>query len=95
VRYRDVGYILPFVTNLWMFITPVLYSANMIPEKWRVIYSLNPMTGVVEGFRQVLLGTPSALSPLLMGLSVLISLVMFVSGMFYFRRMEKQFADMI
>jgi lipopolysaccharide transport system permease protein len=95
VRYRDVGYILPFVTNLWMFITPVLYSASMIPEKWRVIYSLNPMTGVVEGFRQVLLGTPSALSPLLMGLSVLISLIMFVSGMFYFRRMEKQFADMI
>jgi lipopolysaccharide transport system permease protein len=95
VRYRDVGYILPFVTNLWMFITPVLYSASMIPEKWKVIYSLNPMTGVVEGFREALLGTPPALSPLLMGLSVLISLIMFVSGMFYFRRMEKQFADMI
>jgi lipopolysaccharide transport system permease protein len=95
VRYRDVGYILPFITNIWMFITPVLYSASMIPAKWKVLYSLNPMTGVVEGFREVLLGTPPALSPWLMALSVVISIIMFISGMFYFRRMEKQFADMI
>lgn len=95
VRYRDVGYILPFVTNLWMFITPVLYSSSLIPEKWRVIYSLNPMTGVIEGFRQALLGTPSIISIWLIGLSVVISIIMFVSGMFYFRRMEKEFADMI
>lgn len=95
VRYRDVGYILPFVTNLWMFITPVLYSASMIPEKWRVIYSLNPMTGVIEGFRYALLGTTQSISVLMIVLSIVISILMFVSGMFYFRRMEKQFADMI
>jgi lipopolysaccharide transport system permease protein len=95
VRYRDVGYILPFFTNIWMFITPVLYSSSMIPEKWRVIYALNPMTGVIEGFRQALLGTQPILPIWLIGLSALIAIIMFISGMFYFRRMEKQFADMI
>lgn len=95
VRYRDVGYILPFITNIWMFITPVLYSSSMIPEKWRFVYALNPMTGVIEGFRQALLGTEPTISYWLIGLSVLIAIIMFISGMFYFRRMEKQFADMI
>jgi lipopolysaccharide transport system permease protein len=95
VRYRDFNYILPFVTQLWLFITPVLYSAKVIPQKWLWLYSLNPMTGVIESFRHCLLGTDFSISPLLMVISILISILMFISGLFYFRRMEREFADMI
>ena len=95
VRYRDVGYIMPFVSNLWMYLTPVVYSSSMIPEKWRLIYSLNPMTGVVEGFRYALLGTARSGSVMMILVSSVIAVLILVTGMFYFRRMEKQFADMI
>jgi len=95
VRYRDVGYLMPFLTNIWMYITPVVYPASMIPEKWRLIYYLNPMTGVVEGFRYALLGTTQSISTGMVLLSAAISLIILVTGLFYFRRMEKQFADMI
>jgi len=95
VRYRDVGYIMPFVSNLWMYLTPVVYSSSMIPEKWRLIYSLNPMTGVVEGFRYALLGTARSGSVMMILVSSVIAILILVTGMFYFRRMEKQFADMI
>ena len=95
VRYRDVSYILPFVTQLWLFITPVLYSAKVIPQKWLWLYSLNPMTGVIESFRHCLLGTTFSISPTMMVISILISILMFISGLFYFRRMEREFADMI
>ena len=95
VRYRDVGYIMPFVSNLWMYLTPVVYSSSMIPEKWRLIYSLNPMTGVVEGFRYALLGTARSGSVMMILVSSVIAGLILVTGMFYFRRMEKQFADMI
>ncbi|MHC1783386.1 MAG: ABC transporter permease [Anaerolineaceae bacterium] len=95
VMYRDIGYILPFLTQFWLFITPIAYPASMVPEKWRLLYALNPMTGVVEGFRWALLGTQQANSWLMLGVSTLIAIIVLVSGLFYFRRMERLFADMV
>jgi len=94
VKYRDVGYALPFLTNFWLFITPVAYSAKVISDKWQLIYSLNPMAGVVTGFRWALLGTqiPSGTT---LAVSACISLLVLVSGLFYFRNMERTFADTI
>jgi lipopolysaccharide transport system permease protein len=95
VMYRDFGYILVFIPTFWMYISPVVYSSSMIPEKWRLLYSLNPMTGVIEGFRWALLGTQRVVTPLMFGISAAISVILFITGMFYFRRMERVFADMI
>ncbi len=94
VLYRDVGYILPFLTQLWLLLTPVAYSASEVPEQWRLIYALNPMAGVVEGFRWALLGSSSAPGPMLF-VSSAISILLLISGMYYFRRMERTFADMV
>ncbi len=94
VQYRDVNYVLPFLTQFWLFLTPVAYSAKIISEKWQVVYSLNPMAGVVNGFRWALLGTNTGPN-LNMGISIGISLLFLVSGLFYFRAMERTFADMI
>jgi lipopolysaccharide transport system permease protein len=94
VQYRDVNYALPFLTQFWLFITPVAYSSNLISEKWQLIYSLNPMAGVVNGFRWALLGTNTGPGPE-MTVSVLISIVILIGGLFYFRNMEKTFADTI
>jgi lipopolysaccharide transport system permease protein len=94
VIYRDVGYILPFMTQLWFFITPIVYSSSEISEQWRFLYALNPMTGVVEGFRWALLGTQTAPGPMIL-VSSAAALVILISGLFYFRRMERTFADMI
>ena len=94
VQYRDVNYALPFLTQFWFFITPVVYSASVISEKWQMVYSLNPMAGVVNGFRWALLGVgngPDAALWVSVGISVLI----LVSGLFYFRNMERTFADTI
>ncbi|PKN96990.1 MAG: phosphate ABC transporter permease [Chloroflexi bacterium HGW-Chloroflexi-4] len=95
VMYRDINYMLPFITQLWMFISPVVYASSIVPEKWRVLYSLNPMAGVVEGFRWALLGTQQSISPLMIAISSVIALTLFISGLFFFRRMERVFADMI
>jgi lipopolysaccharide transport system permease protein len=93
VAYRDVNYILPFLTQMWMFITPIVYSSSMVPAQWQVIYSLNPMAGVVNGFRWALLGTePPAPT---MWISVGVAVIMLISGLFYFKKMERQFADLI
>ncbi|HZU87187.1 MAG TPA: ABC transporter permease [Anaerolineaceae bacterium] len=95
VLYRDIGYIIPFLTQMWLFITPVVYPTSMLPEGWRFIYALNPMSGVVDGFRWALLGNQqNAPGPTLI-ISSVISVLVLVSGMFYFRRMERQFADMV
>jgi lipopolysaccharide transport system permease protein len=94
VQYRDVNYALPFLTQFWLFITPVAYSASVISEKWQLVYSLNPMAGVVNGFRWALLGAGSG-PDLALWVSVIISLVILVSGLFYFRNMERTFADRI
>ncbi len=94
VLYRDINYILPFLTQFWLFITPVAYPSSMIPERWQLIYALNPMTGVVEGFRWALLGTENV-AWLQLGVSTAISLLILISGLFYFRRMERTFADTV
>lgn len=94
VKYRDVNYALPFLTQFWLFVTPVAYSASVISPKWRLLYSLNPMAGVVNGFRWALLGSGTGPDAALW-VSVGISLLALVSGLFYFRGMEKTFADTI
>ncbi len=94
VLYRDIGYMIPYITQLWFYLTPIVYSSGEVPEEWRFFYALNPMVGVVEGFRWALLGTADAPDPMI-AVSATISLVIFISGMFYFRRMERTFADMV
>jgi lipopolysaccharide transport system permease protein len=94
VQYRDVNYALPFMTQFWLFITPVAYSSNLISEQWQLVYSLNPMAGVVNGFRWALLGKNTGPGPE-MAVSVVISIIILIGGLFYFRNMEKTFADTI
>lgn len=94
IKYRDITYIIPFLIQLWFFLTPVAYPSSIIPEAWRFAYSLNPMTGVVEGFRWALLGDQNAPWIALL-LSSLIVVVVFVSGLLYFRHMEYEFADVV
>jgi lipopolysaccharide transport system permease protein len=94
VRYRDVKYILPFLVQVWLFATPVAYSSTLVPERWRTLYGLNPMTGVVDGFRWSLLGTPPPPPGTLLVSLATIGLLL-VSGLFHFRRMERQFADVV
>ena len=94
VKYRDVRYTIPFLTQLWFFITPVAYTNSLIPDRWRILYALNPMVGVVEGFRWSLLGKSSALG-LSFWISVLMVIIFLVTGLFYFRRLEKSFADIV
>ena len=94
VEYRDVRYTVPFLTQLWLFATPIAYPSSLVPEKWQVLYGLNPMAGVVEGFRWALLGTQSSPTPTILA-SSLAALTILVTGAFYFRRMERTFADVI
>jgi lipopolysaccharide transport system permease protein len=94
VRYRDVNYVTPFITQFLLFLTPVVYSANMVPPQWQLIYSLNPMASVVNGFRWALLGTATP-PDMRLAISVLVALILLVSGLFVFRRMERSFADLI
>jgi lipopolysaccharide transport system permease protein len=94
VAYRDINYIIPFLTQFWLFITPIAYSAKLIPPTWQLLYALNPMAGVVAGFRWALLGVGDGPDQALM-ISTVIALVVLVSGLFYFRRMERTFADMV
>jgi lipopolysaccharide transport system permease protein len=93
VHYRDVRYAIPFLIQIWLFATPVVYPASLVPEKFRFLMGLNPMSGVVEGFRWALLGQ-EAPGPLLW-VSVAVTFVVLVSGLFYFRRLERTFADVI
>jgi lipopolysaccharide transport system permease protein len=94
VQFRDIRYVIPFLTQLWMFSTPIAYPSSLIPEAWRTLYALNPMVGVVEGFRWALLGTDTAPGPMIIVSSV-VAVALLVSGAFYFRRMEKTFADVV
>jgi len=95
VMYRDINYVLPFLTTIWMYISPVVYASSTIPAKWRFLYSLNPMVGVIEGFRWALLGTKQSISAGMIAISSGIALLIFITGLFFFRRMERVFADMI
>lgn len=94
VQFRDVRYTIPFLTQLWMFATPVAYPSSLVPEKWRALFGLNPMAGVVEGFRWALLGKPNSPGPLLW-VSLASVLVLLIGGLVYFRRMESTFADVV
>jgi lipopolysaccharide transport system permease protein len=94
VQYRDVRYTIPFLTQFWLFATPVAYPSSLVPEPWRTFYGLNPMAGVVEGFRWALLGKSEGPGPLLI-VSVFIVLFLLLGGLIYFRRMERTFADVV
>lgn len=94
VRYRDIQHVLPFLVQLWLFATPIAYPTSLLAERWRPLYALNPMVGVVEGFRWALLGSGSAPGSVLLN-SSLVALIMLVSGAFVFRRNERFFADVI
>ena len=94
VQFRDVRHAVPFLLQAWMFATPIAYPSSLLDEPWRTLYGLNPMVGVVEGFRWALLGTETAPHPTIV-LSSIVALALFIGGIFYFRRMEKTFADVV
>lgn len=94
IKYRDFRYVIPFLTQLWMFASPVVYPASLVPERWRVLYALNPLTGVIEGFRWAVLGTEVNPWPGLL-VSTVSAIIVFISGVAYFKRTERFFADII
>jgi homopolymeric O-antigen transport system permease protein len=94
VKYRDVRYVVPFLVQIWLFMTPVAYPSSLLSEPWRTVYGLNPMVGVVEGFRWALLGANTAPGPMVLA-SATAAVLILISGAFYFRHMEKIFADVV
>jgi lipopolysaccharide transport system permease protein len=94
VQYRDIPYIIPFLLQFWMFLTPIAYPTKIVPENLQWLLGLNPMAGVVDGFRWALLGTDTGPGPL-MAASVVVAILLFVTGLYYFRRAEDHFADRI
>ena len=94
VRYRDIGYAIPFLIQIWLFITPVAYPSSIVPERWRGLYGLNPMAGVVEGFRWALLDTAAAPGGTI-AVSTAVVAVLFLGGVVWFRRMDHSFADVV
>lgn len=94
VRYRDVGYTVPFLVQVWMFVCPIVYPVSLVPEQWQVIYGLNPMVGVIEGFRWALLGKTAPNSSMMVA-SYGVALVLLLAGTLYFNKKERHFADFI
>jgi lipopolysaccharide transport system permease protein len=94
VQFRDVRYTIPFLTQFWLFATPIAYPSSLLSEPWYTLYGLNPMVGVVEGFRWALLGADTAPGLIILA-SSLAALGLLISGAYYFRRMEKIFADVV
>lgn len=94
VKYRDVGHTLPFLSQLWMYASPVVYPVSLVPEKWRLLYSLNPMAGVIEGFRWALLGKDGP-DFTVMTVSTVIVAILLLGGIIYFKWMERTFADVV
>ena len=94
VKYRDVGHAIPFVMQIWMYLTPIVYPASLVPDQWKWLYGLNPMVGVVEGFRWALLGRTSPDLVMMME-SIVVLFAVIAMGLVYFRKMERQFADII
>lgn len=94
VQYRDIRYAVPFLVQFWLFATPIAYPSSLLSEPWRTLYGLNPMVGVVEGFRWAMLGAEISPGPMV-AVSAVIAVVVLISGAFYFRRMEKTFADVV
>ena len=95
VRYRDFRYVVPFIVQLGLYISPVGFSSTVVPGKWRLLYSLNPMTGIIDGFRWALLRGETRLFVPGFIISLLLVLVIFLSGFLYFRKVERSFADLI
>lgn len=93
-KYRDIRYTIPFLIQMWMFASPIVYPASMVPESYRVLYALNPMVGIIEGFRSVLLGSVPFPTTMLV-ISAIVSFTLFLSGILYFRQVERHFADII
>ena len=94
VRFRDVRYMVPFLTQIWMFLSPVFYPSSLVPERFRALYGLNPLAGVIEGFRWALLGRGDP-SWTIMAVSAVVVGLLLTSGLFYFRKVERSFADII
>ena len=94
VKYRDVAHTLPFLSQIWMYASPVAYPLSLIPQKWQFLYSINPMVGVIEGFRWALLGKQSP-NFMAMVMSIIVVMALFLGGIFYFKKMEQTFADVI
>jgi lipopolysaccharide transport system permease protein len=94
VQYRDVQYTIPFLTQFWLFITPIAYPTSLVPEQLRTLYGLNPMVGVVDGFRWTLLGQTTK-PDVAVFLSILMTGILLLGGLYYFRRMERNFADVV
>jgi lipopolysaccharide transport system permease protein len=94
VQFRDVAYLVPFLTQFWFFCTPVVYPTSLVPERWRWLIGLNPLTGVVESFRAALLGLEPAPGPQ-MAISAAVGLALVLTGLVWFRRMERSFADAV
>lgn len=94
VQFRDVRQAIGFILRLWMFITPVVYPTSLLSPNWQLIYALNPMTGIIEGFRWALLGTQSDVFPL-MGVSLIVSSLLLVTSLFYFQAVERKIADVV
>lgn len=95
VKYRDFRYIVPFIVQFGLYISPVGFSSNVVPENWRLIYSLNPIVGVIDGFRWAIIGGESVIYWPGFLISAAVAVVFFISGIWYFRKMEKEFADII
>ncbi len=94
VVFRDIRYTVPFLTQIWLFATPIAYPSSLVPEKWRLVYGLNPMAGVVEGFRWALLGVDTRPGPMVL-VSAVVAVTLLITGAYYFRRIEKDFADVV
>jgi lipopolysaccharide transport system permease protein len=94
VLYRDIQYIVPFLVQVWLYATPIVYPSSLVPERWRTLYAINPMVGVVEGFRWTLLGSGTAPGPMIL-VSATAALATLIGGLFFFRRMEKSFSDVV
>ena len=94
VQYRDIGFVLPFLTQIWLFVTPIAYPSSLVPEKWHAIYGLNPMAGVVEGFRWALLGKSQA-PGMMLAISVVVVVALLLGGILFFRNREDMFSDVI
>jgi len=93
VKYRDIRYAIPFLVQLWLFASPVIYPASIVPPKWKWVLAINPLTGVIEGFRSAILGTPLDRTSALV--SVIVTFIILVLSFFAFRRVEDSFADVV
>jgi len=95
VRYRDFRYVIPFIIQIGLYISPVGFSSNIIPERWRLIYSINPMVGVIDGFRWSLIGESQAINHQGLIISMSVSILLFTTGIYFFQKSENKFADII